>query len=467
MSERRTNPRPGRERGVRVVPLAAALLLAGSACAPPAPELLILITVDTLRADHLGAYGDPRGLTPRLDALAAESLVFDAAYAPASFTLPSIAAILSGRYPEELGIRNNHAVLGEAVPTLASRLAERGWRTGAVVSNFVLRSGSGLARGFERYDDVLIRIEAGRRIPERAASGTTDALLGALDECRAGGGGCFLWGHYQDPHGPYTPPAGLRERFLPGEFARKDGRRRLPVRQGGAGFGAIPAYQHLEGRLEVGWYRAGYAAEVHQTDAEIGRFLDGVAARGLQERAAIAFASDHGESLGEDEYWFSHGALLSEVLVRVPLFLRVPGHAPARREDLAALVDLFPTLLGLATGAPAPSGHPGRDLLSEGARGAADAVYLSALGGSPIPRYGLVVDRFKLLVSDPPGERVARLHPRGNDAVDLSEGMPNRTRSLGRQLDELRERYAGIPAAPEQALSATEREALGALGYGE
>ncbi len=449
--------------------LAAGLLLGAAGCAGDAsPRLLILLSVDTLRADRLAAYGSERELTPRLDALAAESQVFVAAYAPASFTLPSVASLMTGRYPEEIGVWNNHAVLDPSVPTLASELGARGWRSHAVVSNWVLRREAGFAHGFERFDDTLPDREAARDLPERRATATTDALLRELDACTDDPAvPCFLWGHYQDPHGPYTPPEALRQRYLERERQAPGGRRRLPVRSGPVGIGGIPNYQYLGGRREVAWYRAGYDGEVRHTDTEIGRFLDGVAERGRLERAVVVFAADHGESLGEDDYWFSHGLLLSDPLVRVPLLLRLPGRPPGRREDVVALVDVFPTLLRLLTGAPVDPAYPGRDLLAEGAAQRGSVAYLASLGGSPVPRYGLVEGAFKFVVAESDEESREELHRRGREAVNLAPADPQRIRELREQLRRLRERYAVRPRGERRKLSETEREALEALGYTE
>ena len=210
--------------------LAAAGGLAG--CGGPAPpRLLLLLTVDTLRADHLGAYGSELGLTPNLDALARESLVFTAAYAASAFTLPSMGALLTGHYPESLGLWSNESLVPDTAPTLAEELRRRGWRTGAVVSNFVLRRSSGLDRGFDLFDDEFPDWETTRGVPERTASDTTDAALATLGACAEAASRCFLWVHYQDPHGPYTPPAGWRKRQLPAERERAGGRRLLSVRR--------------------------------------------------------------------------------------------------------------------------------------------------------------------------------------------------------------------------------------------
>ncbi len=441
-------------------------LLGLAACSAPAPvELLLLISVDTLRADHLGAYGDTRGLSPHLDALARESEVFHAAYAPAPFTLPSVSALLTGRYPEALGVVSNASVLPGGTPTLATELSRRGWRTAAVVSNLALGRKAGLGAGFERYDDSFPQREAVRQWPERVAAATTDAALEALDQL-AGSGRTFLWVHYVDPHGPYTPPPGYRERYLAREREGFEGTRELPVgTRGRGGLGALPTYQFVDGARDVGFYRAGYAGEVDYVDAEIGRLLAGVRSRGLERRTLVVFTADHGESLGEDDLWFDHRDFLSDALVRVPLLVRRPGAVPARRDDVASLVDLYPSLLRQLADVAVDPSYPGRDLLAPGAADAAGTSYLATLRGGRRSRFGVVEAGEKLVVSRARDGRLERqLFRRGDDGVDRSGMFAERAAALERRLEALR-RGIATRAEQRQQLSETERERLRALGY--
>ena len=443
-----------------------AVAVAALGCAaPPEPRLLLLVTVDTLRADHLGAFGSDLGLTPHLDALARESVVFENAWAAAPLTLPSVATLLTGRYPEELGIRSNESVLPEAVPTLAGDLRARGWRTAAVVSNFVLREASGLARGFDRYDDELPRREVVRRWPERIARDATDAALALLDACAADR--CFVWVHYQDPHGPYDPPPGSRERQLARAGEAPDAQLRLPVGEDHAGIGALPAYQFLAGRRDVAYYRAGYRGEVEYVDAEVGRLLEGLRARRLEDRSIVVFAADHGESLGERDVWFAHGENLGDVQVRVPLLLRVPGREPQRRSDVASLADLRPTLLQLLAGAAPGAGSRGRDLLAPSAEREASLPYLATLDGSAVLRFGIVDRGHKLVVSEQGGEERVELYRVGREDEDLAAAAPELALALRERLRALRAELGTAPPETQSALSDEERAQLRALGYGD
>jgi len=442
------------------------LLLALGACQRDAsPDLLLLISVDTLRADRLGAHGSPLGATPNLDRLAAESIVFTAAFAPSAHTLPSLTGLMTGRYPEEIGVRNNESAVASSVPTLASALREAGWRTHAVVSNWVLRRSSGLDAGFDSYDDTFPQLEATRPMPERIAADTTTAALKAIQTCRAEPGArCFVWVHYQDPHGPYQPPQELRERFLEHERRAQDGRRNLPLLDDFSGIGGIPNYQALEGEQEIAFYRAGYDGEVAYLDREVGRLLAGLGED--VERAIVVFSADHGESLGEHDLWFAHGEHLTDVQVRIPIWLRVPGRPPERRGDVASLLDLNATLRALATGAAPDPAARGRDLLASGAAEGASSVYLATLGGSRERRYGWIEDGYKFVLLYRDDVWQGQLYRLGDDDVDLAAPAPQLAAALRERIAEFRERMPQVePVVRAEPLSEDDRANLRALGY--
>jgi arylsulfatase len=449
---------------VRSTTLPLLVVLALGCSAEPAPRLLLLVTIDTLRADHIGAYGgagDALDLTPHIDALARESLRFTASYAPASYTLPSIASIHTGRYPEELGIFANHNLFRGSSVTLAELLRLDGWRTGAAIANYVLRRGTGIEVGFDEYDDTFTQIEANRDQPERTAEHTTAAALAVLDRLLdAPSRGVFLWVHYQDPHGPYLPPGDRRERYLEAALNADDGRKELPS-YGINAVGAIPSYQLVENRHDVGFYRAGYAGEVRFVDDEVGHLLDALDERGLLDDASIALTADHGESLGETNYWFSHGEFLSDALVRVPLLLRIPGRAAGVRDDVVSLVDLLPTLAGIA-GVSGSARFPGRDLLAPGAETAAGRAYLATLMGSANERRGWVENGRVLVRTEHQDGRTSE------ELRSLADGTPLRDEDeRARMRRALAAFRAGLrtPKAVEQELSPRDREMLRRLGY--
>ena len=453
-------------RGMRTAALV--LVAVALACGPPAPQMppprhLILVTVDTLRADRLGVYGNPLELTPHLDALAQQSIVFRRVFAPAPFTLASLAALLTGRYPDAIGIRSNGAVLPSPVFTLAERLGALGFQTGAVVSNFIARRQSGLDQGFQRYDDRMDKRETRRPLPERRAAHTTADALALLDELLESGGRVFLWVHYQDPHGPYAassdygappgpPPAGVRDR-------------RLPVLGRDRGFGGIPDYQQLGIERRSAIYRAAYHAEIRFLDAQLGAFFEALRARGLWEETGIAVTADHGEGLGEEEHWFAHGELVAPAETAVPLLLRVPGRRAAVRDDLATLLDLLPTLLavvGAPLAEPASAEAPGRDLLAPGAERRESALFQSNLRAGITERRAILRDGHQYVVI-----RARKGGERGR--FRRLDGSPARdTERLSRLRSELLEReaeFAEGPAELRQDLGEWERARLEELGY--
>ena len=325
----------------------------------PLPSIL-LVTIDTLRADRLG-----RGFTPTLDRLAAEGLSFARARAAVPLTLPSHATILSGLLPPKHGVRENGTYRFDAAhSSLASLLKTRGYRTAAVVGAFVLDRQFGLDAGFDSYDDRIPRSpDADERLEsERPAVAVTDAALAWLDGDAAARAPFFLWVHYYDPHAPYNPPA---------EYAaRANGNR--------------------------------YDGEVAYVDAQVGRLLDGLASRRLLAGTAILVAGDHGESLGEHGEQ-THGMLLFEPAVRVPLILKIPGTTkPALRTDPASLIDVAPTLLA-AAGVAKPPAMDGVDLVagrqSDDRELYAETNYPRVAGWSP--QRSLVSRNWKLLRTTP------------------------------------------------------------------
>ncbi len=285
-----------------------------TAAASPPPSVL-LVTVDTLRADRIGAYGDGAAHTPAMDALARAGVLFESAFAPAPITLPSHATMLTGLLPPAHGVRGNGSfALGPGPRTLAEALKARGLRTAAFVGALPLARRFGLARGFDHYDDALQRAPGLHfEFPERRADRVAAAARAWL---ASESGPVFVWVHLYDPHAPYDPPAAFR---------RKD-----PYR------GEIAFADQALGELLASW------------DARPGSSL-------------VVLTADHGEAFGEHEEE-SHSLFVYDTTLRVPLILRGTGVPVGRRvKGAVGLVDLAATVADLAGSA----GLPGSSLRSQ------------------------------------------------------------------------------------------------------
>ena len=338
-------------------PLLLAALLAPLCCAPETsrPSNLLLITVDTLRADQLMCYGGPSGLGRSICALAKTGTRFEWAFSAASSTAPSVASLLTSKYPSEHGVRQNatfflsdeHLLVGEV-------LAAAGYDTAAIVSNPVIGASRNFGRGFRVYDESTNRSERNRPAKfERDAAHTADAAIAWVQaDARPP---WFLWVHFQDPHGPYEPPNAPPERDAPGD-------EKLPLLHQQIGLRGIPHYQQLPGLFSAAAYERRYRAEVRYLDAHVARLIERIEAFGGPVH--VLFTADHGESFQEDAIYFSHGHSLGLEQIRVPLLLRPAGGGAASVVATSvSTIDVAPTLLTLA-GVRVPAEFRGRPLPS-------------------------------------------------------------------------------------------------------
>ena len=328
------------------------------------PDVL-LITIDTLRADRLHAYGFPQDSTSRIDELASRGTLFEDAIAASSRTVPSHASMMTSRWVRghSVGSFNGSTRLDE-VETLAGRFREAGYDTAAFVSNFVLKRRTGLDRGFETYDDEMAGVETDRvgRF-ERVARDTAEQAIHWLG--LRGRRPLFLWVHLQDPHGPYSPPAPFAGSLRP-VTARTE--QELPILSRDVGRAGIPRYQAIDGEQRPGFYATRYAEEVAYTDFWVGALVEAFENAGASRERVVLLTADHGESLGENGFFFQHGERSSPDQVWVPLILVGPGVGKARSPIPVSHVDIAPTLLEMAGLAPlkGAEGISLRDLLSSG-----------------------------------------------------------------------------------------------------
>ena len=328
------------------VVLALPLLLVGCgpASSPPPIKNVLLVSIDTLRADHLGAYGYPRNTSPQLDALASSSWLFETAYAPIPRTGPSVAALLTGMFPADVDEWSIPAELD----TLAELLSDHGLRAVAAVDNANLSEESGYAQGFEYYRETWEETDSEIERTHLITATARDYLL----EFAETGDPFFMWLHYVNPHRPYTPPEGLDAVFI--DDAHFDGSVELPHTSGYVG--GIRRGVAVEGEHRLAYYVAQYDGEILFSDSAVGAVLDALRSAPELSDTLVVLTADHGEGLGEQDVYFKHGPQLLESHVRVPLIVQVPGEtdAPRRITRPVSTIDVAPTVLALA-GVPTPT----------------------------------------------------------------------------------------------------------------
>jgi arylsulfatase A-like enzyme len=418
--------------------LLAALAACGRDVAPPG---VVLVSIDTLRADHLGFHGYPHPTSPFMDALARESTVFENAVPTCPATAPSIASLLTGVHRNAHGARRNGAVLRDDATTLAERLHAAGYRTLARGSNPVLGPRQGFAQGFDVFSlPDYSRESAGSAAVARDAT----ALLHDV-----GDRPFFLWVHFIDPHGPYVAPERYRSLF-PATDYRREGDVELPVSTANYGLHVIPAYTALPGIRDPAEYRARYDAEIRYVDDGVRTVVEALRAHGLWDHVVFVLTADHGESLGEHDYWFQHGFFTYDDCLHVPLLIHGPAVPGGRRVRASvSLVDVVPTILELVRLPPAPD-VAGRSLvpLVHGDETADRAAFAQTYYGSQ--QYAMRVGPTKIIVTpartgtqrEPaptPGELLAPPHERvelydlaadPGELHDLSRQRPDETKKL-------------------------------------
>ena len=405
----------------------------------PRPNI-ILITLDTTRADRMGFLGSQRGLTPNLDELGRRSVVFGRAFSQVPLTPPSHATILTGTYPQFNQVNDFGVTLPKDVPDLPQILHTRGYHTAAFVSSLILDPIEGAAPGFDRGFDTY---DAGfhTRLPgqdryatiERRATEVVAHALAWLDKHPRGP--FFVWLHFYDAHDPYDPPEPFKSRFS-----------------------AQP-----------------YDGEIAYTDSAVGKFLTELRERGLYEGAMIAVMADHGEGLGEHGET-AHGVFLYDETMHVPLLMKMPAErfAGKRIDSRVGLVDVAPTILQIA-GLPVPSGMQGQSLLTMmqppvGGTEAA-AVDRPVYSESDYPRKAFGWSSLRawrtskyLFIEAPRSE----LYDQATDPHadhDISVHAPAVAQTLKTQVDAFRQRTSSSTTAASQAVDPQALEKLSALGY--
>jgi arylsulfatase A-like enzyme len=453
----------------------------GAGARRAAPPNVLLLTVDTLRPDHLSCYGYSRRTSPHIDALARRGVLFRQAITAAGRTVQSFPSILTGVYPMVHGLRHegqSHEIL-ESRLTLTSVLEERGYDSFAVTQGLNV----GLHRHFDMYDPDVYLDPQGNRVyvPAHDDRQATDKAVAWLRGRGQGGLPFFLWMRYNAPHWPYEAPEPFKEMFDPeyeGEH-RFNEEAEPGVERGDIIFGIT----RLPDR-EIEHAVAHYDGEIAYADQAIGRLLRALESLGQLDRTIILLTSDHGESLGEHDYFFEHGAYLYEPTVRVPLIVMAPGvlHGGGVVQEQVRTIDIVPTLLDLA-GIDIPDGLQGVSLVSR-ALGRSDGSPLLAYSesgrnfyrenprqyvGGTAGKWRMVrSDRLKLIRIPKDPEPIWELYDLEADPVEtnnLIENPPEGVTELRRELLRLLESDPDRDDRAEPPLPEGLERHLRSLGY--
>ena len=465
---------------LRWIPVLFACILG---CSPPpealpVPKRIFFITVDTLRADHLGHFGYPRETSPNLDRLAARGAVFEHAIAQWPKTTPSFASLFTGRYPRTTGLTHRSAArLGDSFRTLPETLREAGFTTVATVSNPILAADLGWGQGFDEYLETWSS-EPSTADPIANRPGVqaprVNALAMPLLERHSDADKLFVWLHYSDPHTPYILPDGVENPFLGDSLDQDD-----EVVEG-----RLTRARALGSERRLGHYVAQYDANIRVADRHIGAMLSLAGKLGLLEHALVVFTSDHGEALGEHEAYFRHSGVPYNVCAHVPLIISYPGVlAPGVRISRPVeLLDLYPTLTELAAPGSGQVDLEGGSLLAllqaSPSTGEADTDsfrFAFSEAGTPARRHVSVQDgRWRLLAR---ATRDGRGDPARLQLFDLAADPLEQRNLAGDHPEEVRRLRAELrawmrtnPPASEQrgpapGESDESLDALRAMGY--
>ncbi len=361
--------------------LAVALCLAG--CSRQSPPNIVLIVVDTLRADRFGAYGNTRGLTPFCDSLAARGYVFQHAYSQCSWTNPSVASIVTSRYQSQHGIITFESVLADSEVTLAEELKKRGYQTGFFSANGLISKRMHFDQGYDAFKSLLVKGPGAppeERLPERTARINQEAMtwLDGLAQSPNKSAPVFLHMHYMEPHHPYAPlPEGLAHVAnggMPASVERANST---------AFFGHLVPLEPdvLQNLKDV------YDAEVFSVDMGIRALFKDLEQRHILDNAVVVLTADHGEEFKEHGL-IGHEKSLYEEVVHVPLIVLVPGHSEHKDIDqVVGLTDVAPTLVDMAGGTLSPTfeGHSWKSILAPEMRSG----WFASSNGAPPPGPGV------------------------------------------------------------------------------
>ncbi len=453
-----TDPAP--TTALEAPPPTERVLIQRAARTDPRPDIL-LFTIDTLRADHLSSYGYERATSPTIDALAARGTRFERAYAASTWTVPSVASIVTGVLPSahgvQHGLRVDAQVLGQEVlspslPTFAAELHAAGYRTVGVTANVHLTDLQGFGRGFDSY--ACLNFATLADVRPRVAE--------QLDGLVAGDTPYLLWVHLVEPHAPYVPTGPIFDTFWPPD------RPRYPF------IDTIELAEFLDARLiqehvtiadGIGYAVAAYDSEVRAADDYLAELL----ARIDDGHLVVVVAADHGEEF-HDHFRLGHGHTAFDEVARVPLVIAVPGQTPGLVPTPVSLIDLLPTLVDVAQRTP-PEGTPGRSLLPATRGEALELRDLIIETGRSEVVQAIVAGRYKYgeRVSPDPVQGLFDLEADPREMHNLLASEPDVAAELRLRMQQaIEEAATHRPASTTAPIQLTDeqRAQLRALGYG-
>ncbi len=364
---------------------------------------VVLVTIDTLRADHLGCYGYERDTSPNTDAFARRSFLFTDPIVQWPKTSPSFSSILTSLYCGQTGVTGTRQKLPRGMTTTAELLMNAGYTTAAVLGNGNLAREYNFDQGFDVFIEAWRdeEVEKERRCDARHITDHAMRLLPDLGRT----GGFFLWLHYVDPHAKYTPPEPFHEMFVNDAYY---GEQAITLNQGfNEDIGGAPGRSILEGQDNLHYYVAQYDAEIRYCDSELSKVFLYLAENGLLENTMVIISSDHGESLGDHNYYFEHGKFTYDSCLRVPLIVYVPGEEPAVISTPVALLDVHPTILdfaGLDENDPPMEGTSLLELIRR-EEGNGNGLVYSQSGSPNDPVWSVRDNRWKLIYAQSPRYR--------------------------------------------------------------
>ena len=429
---------------------------------------LVLVTIDTLRADHLGIYGYKRPTSPNLDRLAREGIWFRNCYSQSATTGASHVSLFTSRYPQSHGVLANR----EKFPDFASMMDSfrtAGYSSAGFVSSAVLAGDFGIKKEFDHFDETLTRAEKNRvNRYERTAKDTLSAVEKWIPTSK---GPFFIWIHLIDPHGPYQAPENA-DYFVSDTLSKTES----PILEFAASnweFNKIPLYQRLDNKKEAKYYIARYDAEIRYTDEALGTFFNFLKDSKVYENTAIVITADHGETMAEPNHLrhFSHSTIAYEEVVRVPLILKGSNLVDFKKLDSSKtirLMDIFPTLCSLF-GLKKPESLQGIDLQKMGRKN--DSIFSFGAYGTEFlekkigTQFTVLNGNFRYVVRT--DNSAEELYDHKNDPAEGVNVAADHPEKMAEFRKELKAFFEKVPKAEGQSMHISEEQAekLKALGY--